>query len=120
MLLLLWKRGFCKQEAGIGDGDGQADVTSGFPSRRGFLIGVMVWYTEGSGFGLRVVREGKSESIDLFPVALGAVVSLFRGMEINRIWPVLLAVAFHGVEIAFGFGLAIPPCLFWFVFPPRD
>lgn len=103
--MLLWKRGFCKQEAGIGDGDGQADVT---------------WYTEGSGFGLRVVREGKSESIDLFPVALGAVVSLFHGMEINRIWPVLLAVAFHGVEIPLGFGLAIPPCLFWFVFPPRD
>lgn len=55
---------------------------------------------------LRVVREGKSESIDLFPVAFGAVVSLFRGMEINRIWPVLLAVVFHRVEIPFGFGLA--------------
>lgn len=55
---------------------------------------------------LRVIREGKSESIDLFPVAFGAVVSLFHGMEINRIWPVLLAVVFHGVEIPFGFGLA--------------
>lgn len=71
---------------------------------------MMAWYTEGSGVGLRVFREGKSESIDLFPVALGAVVSLFRGMEINRIWPVLLAVVFHGVGIPLGFGL--PPCLF--------
>lgn len=91
LLLLLWKRGFCKQEARIGDGD-QADVTSGFSGQKRFSHRDDGVVHGGKRFGLRVVREGESESIDLFPVALGSVVSLFHGMEINRIWPGLLAV----------------------------
>lgn len=102
-MLLLWKRGFCKQEAGIGDGDGQADVTAGFSGQLRFSYrgdgvvhgGKRGWFEGVPGREVRVHRS-------ISGCARCGCLSLSRDGNKQD----LAGFASCCVEVPFGFGLA--------------